>query len=315
MDNSEHKTDEKVSAGKNGWSGGKAEKLNVKSIVTGAITGVISVFITYPIEYAKTQVQLEKTNGREKLYKGTIDCVTKTVKTYGFKGLYKGLNVLVYGSIPRNAILFGSYDTTKSLLVKDHGHATPKEILMCGLFAGVCEAILIVTPMEVIKVTFINDNRLAQPRYKSFSHGVKTIACDFGIRNLYKGLAPTIVRQGSNQAIRFFVMETGKERYRKGDPSVHVPKAVVGLIGVLAGATSVLVNNPVDVVKTRMQGLESHKYKNTVDCFSKIWRLEGTAAFYKGLIPRFSRACMEVAITFMVFDSYIDMFDWIWPDV
>ena len=34
-------------------------------------------------------------------------------------------------------------------------------------------------------------------------------------------------------------------------------------------------NTPVDVVKTRMQGLEAHKYKNTWDCVTKIAKNEG----------------------------------------
>lgn len=86
------------------------------------------------------------------------------------------------------------------------------------------------------------------------------------------------MKQGSNQAIRFFVMETCKDLYRKGDPNASVPKLLVGVFGVAAGAASVFGNTPIDVVKTRMQGLEASKYKNTMDCFAQIWKYEGPAA-------------------------------------
>nr|CAD7586952.1 unnamed protein product [Timema genevievae] len=251
-----------------------------KGVLAGGLAGGTEIFVTYPTEYVKTQLQLDGKSGKEKRFNGILDCTTKTVKNQGFLGLYKGVSILIYGSIPKAAVRFGCFNTIKSLVADDRGQLTSRASVMCGLIAGVCEAVLIVTPMEVIKVMFINDNRLAQPRYKSFSHGVKTIAREFGIRSFYKGLTATVIKEGSNQAMRFFVMETGKERYRKGDLSVHVPKAVVGLIGVLAGAISVLVNNPVDVVKTRMQGLESHKYKNTVDCFSK----DMEAGRYRGVL-------------------------------
>ena len=49
-----------------------------------------------------------------------------------------------------------------------------------------------------------------------------------GIRGTYQGVTATIMKQGSNQAIRFYVMETLKDWYRGGDPNVHVPKLVVG---------------------------------------------------------------------------------------
>ena len=74
-----------------------------------------------------------------------------------------------------------------------------------------------------------------------------------GIKGTYQGLTATMMKQGSNQAIRFFVMETLKDMYRGGDPKKPVPKYVVGAFGAFAGACSVFGNNPLDVIKTRMQ--------------------------------------------------------------
>lgn len=99
-----------------------------------------------------------------------------------------------------------------------------------------------------------------------------------GFKGVYQGVTPTIMKQGSNQAIRFYVMETLKDWYRQGDPKAPVPKVVVGLFGAFAGAASVFGNTPLDVVKTRMQGLEAAKYKNTLDCAVKIWKNEGPTA-------------------------------------
>lgn len=75
-----------------------------------------------------------------------------------------------------------------------------------------------------------------------------------GFGGVYKGVTATIImKQGSNQAIRFYVMETLKDVYRGGDSSKPVPKLVVGLFGGIAGTASVFGNTPIDVVKTRMQ--------------------------------------------------------------
>ena len=74
-----------------------------------------------------------------------------------------------------------------------------------------------------------------------------------GIRGTYQGLTATIMKQGSNQAIRFYVMETCKDWYKGGDPKKPVPKVIVGMFGAVAGAASVFGNTPIDVVKTRMQ--------------------------------------------------------------
>ncbi|EEC06249.1 oxoglutarate/malate carrier protein, putative [Ixodes scapularis] len=184
--------------------------------------------------------------------------------------------------------------------------------MLCGLGAGVSEAILAVTPMETVKVKFINDQASPNPRFKGFFHGVREIVRTEGLRGTYQGVTATIMKQGSNQAIRFFVMETLKDWYRGGDPNKPVNKLVVGMFGAVAGAASVFGNTPIDVVKTRMQGLDAHKYKNTFDCMLQIAKHEGFPAFYKGTIPRLSRVCLDVAITFMIYDSFMDLFNQIW---
>lgn len=179
--------------------------------------------------------------------------------------------------------------------------------------AGVGEAIFAVTPMETVKVKFINDQRSGNPRFKGFFHGVAMIVREQGIGGVYKGVVPTIMKQGSNQSIRFFVMETLKDVYRGGDPEKKVPKVAVGLFGAIAGAASVFGNTPIDVVKTRMQGLEASKYKSTLDCFIQIWKHEGPFAFYKGTVPRLGRVCLDVAITFVIYDSIMELFNKAWP--
>ncbi|XP_017891284.1 tricarboxylate transport protein, mitochondrial [Ceratina calcarata] len=285
----------------------------LKGIIAGGITGGIEICITYPTEYVKTQLQLDGKAGAGKEYTGIWDCVTKTVKTRGVFGLYRGLSVLVYGSVPKSAVRFGSFETVKQLLVDSEGKLSKKMSFLAGLCAGASEAIFAVTPMETIKVKFINDQRSANPRYKGFLHGVTMITKEYGFRGVYQGLAPTILKQGSNQAIRFCAMETMKEWYRGEDPNVHIPKMVIGTFGAIAGALSVFGNTPIDVVKTRMQGLEAAKYKNSLDCFLQIWRNEGPMAFYKGTVPRLSRVCLDVAITFMIYDSFMDLFNRVWP--
>jgi solute carrier family 25 citrate transporter 1 len=63
--------------------------------------------ITYPTEFVKTQLQLDESSskgGQARKYTGPVDCVKKTVQTKGFFGLYRGLSVLLYGSIPKSAV-------------------------------------------------------------------------------------------------------------------------------------------------------------------------------------------------------------------
>ena len=109
----------------------------------------------------------------------------------------------------------------------------------------------------------------------------ETLMIFLGLRGTYKGLTATMLKQGSNQAIRFFVVETLKEQYRKYTNKGHnapVPVLITGVFGLIAGAASVFGNTPLDVIKTRMQSLEASKYKSTLDCAIQIMRNEGPLA-------------------------------------
>ena len=166
---------------------------------------------------------------------------------------------------------------------------------------------LAVTPAETVKVKFIADRRREKPVYRNLVHGLRTIITTEGIKGTYQGLAATMMKQGSNEAIRFFVMESCKNWYRQGDASRPVPKMAVGIFGAFAGACSVLGNTPLDVVKTRMQGLEASKYKNTWDCAEKIMMKEGPTAFYKGTMSRMSQVMLNVATSFVIYDSVMEI--------
>ncbi|XP_052270832.1 putative tricarboxylate transport protein, mitochondrial isoform X2 [Dreissena polymorpha] len=285
---------------------------SLKGIIAGGVTGAIEILITFPTEYVKTQLQLDERLGKARKYSGPINCVKVTVNEFGVRGLYRGLSVLLYGSIPKSAVRFGTFEELKRHSVDENGNLTPGRRVLCGLGAGIAEAILAVTPMETVKVKFINDQTSAKPHFKGFFHGVREIIRAEGFRGVYQGVVPTIMKQGSNQAIRFYVMETLKHWYRGEDHNKKVPTLVVGAFGVIAGACSVYGNTPIDVVKTRLQGLDAHKYKGTIDCAIKIFKNEGPRAFYKGTVPRLSRVCLDVCITFMIYDNFMEVFNKFW---
>ena len=83
-------------------------------------------------------------------------------------------------------------------------------------------------------------------------------------------------------------------------------------ISFISGAASVYGNTPIDVIKTRMQGLEASKYRNSLHCALCVLREEGLKGFYKGTVPRLSRVCLDVAITFIIYESFMDIFNKIW---
>ncbi|XP_053948876.1 tricarboxylate transport protein, mitochondrial-like isoform X1 [Anastrepha ludens] len=279
-----------------------------KYVLCGGMAGGTEVLITFPTDYVKTQLQLDE-KGDKKKYSGVFDCFRKTTKQYGFFGLYRGMSALLYGSIPKTAVCFGSFEYFKSYLVDENKILSTYNSFLCGFASGIIESIVVTTPMETLKVKLINDRRSEKPRFHGFFHAARVILKTEGFRGIYMGLTPTLLRQCSNHAIRFPVMETFKNYYKGDDPTRKPPKWLVAVVGLIAGGSAVLVNTPVDTLKTRMQGLEAAKYENILDCALKIYRNEGVLAFYKGMIPRFVRLSLQACCIFTLYDVYTEAFD------
>jgi len=306
----------------------------LRSVVAGGITGGINICIVFPTEFIKTQLQLD--NGRTvysphysilsgrtrtakatslnssqvKLYTGSADVVRQTVRERGLGGMYRGVTVLLTGTVPTYAVRFGTFDTLKGYCVGRDGVLAPAARMLCGLGAGVAEAVLVITWMETLKVRLIKDSKRKVPQFRGIYHAASSIIKKEGVSGLYKGLGPTILKQGSNQAIRFSCMESLRMWYTGGDLSRPVPFPVVALFGAVAGGTSVLANTPVDVVKTRMQ---SGAHSSSLQCIRQVAIKEGVRGFYKGCMPRLNRVCLEVGLAFCIFDTVQELFNKVWP--
>ena len=115
---------------------------------------------------------------------------------------------------------------------------------------------------------------------------------------LYKGALATITKESTNQAVRFLVFEDTRKVLQN-----YIPNKVVCdfTSGGFAGFCSVIANMPVDVVKTKMQGIDAHKYKSLSDCIFSIYRTQGFLGFYMGIGPRMVRVVLDVALTFAIF--------------
>lgn len=261
----------------------------------GCIAGGIEATVVWPMEFIKTQLQLGGKTGAPLPYNGMISGLRYTVETSGFLSLYRGLLPTLLGSMPKAGVRFGLNAIIKDNLRDKDGKLTIGKNFLAGLGAGVCEAFIIVAPVETVKTKCIELNR-------PFFPGMKHILATEGIGGVYQGAFATALKQGSNQGLRFMWFNEYKRIVTNDGEKPMTP--LLGLFGGMsAGCFSTLGNNPFDVVKTRMQGTEASRYVNTLDCFKKILTQEGIGAFYVGVLPRLGRVVPGQGIIFMSFET------------
>ena len=86
------------------------------------------------------------------------------------------------------------------------GKLTTAARLTAGLGAGVSEALLIVTPFEVVKTRLQQQKGVdkALLKYHGPVHTALTVAREEGVLKLWSGATATTIRQGSNQMSLFW---------------------------------------------------------------------------------------------------------------
>ncbi|ODQ79226.1 hypothetical protein BABINDRAFT_162263 [Babjeviella inositovora NRRL Y-12698] len=74
-------------------------------------------------------------------------------------------------------------------------------------------------------------------------------------------------------------------------------------LGAVAGSIGATMVYPIDLIKTRLQAERSiSKYKNSFDCFAKVFKAEGFRGLYSGLGPQLIGVAPEKAIKLTVND-------------
>merc|ERR1712190_268835 len=123
-----------------------------------------------------------------------------------------------------------------------------------------------------------------------------------GPMGLYRGAFPTILKQGTNQAVRMPLQVQFVSLITFGDESKNKSPVYNGAAGFLAGCGSVVLTQPQDCVKSRMQGEAAKElYSGTVDCAMKMLKNEGPTSFFAGSIPRMVQVGMTSGISFALF--------------
>ncbi|KAL3269640.1 hypothetical protein HHI36_008703, partial [Cryptolaemus montrouzieri] len=87
------------------------------NLASGGAAGATSLCFVYPLDFARTRLGADVGKSTaERQYNGLVDCISKTYKSDGFMGLYRGFFVSVQGIIIYRASYFGMFDTFKGML-------------------------------------------------------------------------------------------------------------------------------------------------------------------------------------------------------
>jgi len=165
------------------------------NLASGGAAGAASLTFVYSLDYARTRLANDSKaakKGGERQFNGLIDVYSKTLKTDGIVGLYRGFNISCVGIIVYRGLYFGMYDSLKPVLLQGNlkDAFLPSFFLGWGITIG---AGLASYPIDTIRRRMMMTSGEAV-KYKSSYHAFQEIVKKEGTKSLFKGAGANILR-------------------------------------------------------------------------------------------------------------------------
>mmetsp|Transcript_117970 Transcript_117970/g.338345 ORF Transcript_117970/g.338345 Transcript_117970/m.338345 type:complete len:305 (+) Transcript_117970:131-1045(+) len=268
--------------------------------LAGLCSGATEAAITMPFNTLKTYCQVQKRG------LGLLASTKEIYSLQGMRGFYFGFPVVLLQAAGKSAVRWCAYEQLKASL---QAAGAPKASVdfAAGLGAGLTEALLWTTPTDRLKVLRQNEIRSGQNRYSSLIGAARVVATEHGITGLYASIGACGIRQASGVGVRFAIYGRLKAALTTDPPQIWQS----ALAGGVTGLASTTLNQPLDVIKTRLEAQDGARkeYTSTLQCFRRIVAEEGVSALYRGITPRMVKVSMGQAILFSAYERYTDLIE------
>lgn len=283
-----------------------------KDFIAGGVSAAISKTAVAPIERVKLLLQVQHSSKQiavDQRYKGIIDAFVRIPKEQGFLSLWRGNLANVIRYFPTQALNFAFKDKFKQVFLD--GVDKRKQFwryfagnLASGGAAG-ATSLCFVYPLDFARTRLAADiGKGADRHFKGLGDCLVKVFKSDGLIGLYRGFNVSVQGIIIYRAAYFGFFDTAKGMLP--DPK-NTPLVISWMIAQTVTTISGIISYPFDTVRRRMMmqsGLtkEQRMYRNTIHCWGKIARTEGSKAFFKGALSNVFRG-MGGAFVLVLYDE------------
>jgi len=161
------------------------------NILSGGMAGSLSLTLVYSLDFARTRLANDaKGKGGERQFNGLVDVYSKTLKTDGIQGLYRGFSISCVGIFIYRGMYFGLYDSLKPILLGPEAPLLWSFLLGWGvtIFSG-----LMSYPIDTVRRRMMMTSGSAV-KYKGSMDCAMQVIKGEGFMSLMKGAGANVLR-------------------------------------------------------------------------------------------------------------------------
>lgn len=277
------------------------------SFIAGGVAACGAVTVTHGFETVKIRLQLqgELQSKKEAVrqYRGVFHGVGVIVKNDGPKGLFRGIGCAYVYQMVLNGCRLGFYEPLRKSVTHALYNDATKQSFGINLFSGAASGILGAaagSPFFLVKTRLQSYSPFmpvgTQHHYAGAIDGFRNIYRNEGIKGLYRGVGPAMVRTGFGSSVQLPTYFFAKRRLVKhlgmeeGMP-LHIASSTI------SGFVVCCVMHPPDTVMSRMYNQTGNLYTSAFDCLYRTVKTEGLLAVYKGYFAHLARILPHTILT------------------
>lgn len=245
-----------------------------QSLLAGSLSGLVSGLVFQPLEVLRTQsIGLKG--------QSSFEISRQIISKYGIPGFWRGTVASLARQMPGIAMFYG--------IVEFSSPKTPSQRLITGMSARSI-ATMIFLPLVVIKTKIEFGSQPNMAKSANFIYQTE------GLRGFWKGLLPTLARDGPYSGIYLVLYRLMQER--TGNSNQAISNFYIALA---AGAMATIATQPADVLRCHLQidhKLGFQNFKSHIDERGLIRTL-----YLDGLAPRITRRSLVSAINWTIFEE------------
>ncbi|KAF9115008.1 hypothetical protein BGX27_009227 [Mortierella sp. AM989] len=276
--------------------------------------------VAWPMEVARTRMQACKDNRPQSTFKLLRDIA----RTEGPTKLFRGLGPFLLTSLPSQFVYLGVYEHATTVIERnfpDHrnSNSAMREVAVAGTAGFLAEAMsaILYVPTDIISQRLRVQSESKGGAHLTSMDIFKSIYRTDGMRGYYQGFLATLLAFTPSSVTHWAGYEATKKllfnhlsarehsqiqqgntdgffaRYRLSQNNI----VIVGLSALNASILSLVVSSPFDMVRVRLQLLDSYHHEQAEQLKKGWWSMakliakeEGIRGFFKGMAPKIMAA-------------------------
>lgn len=278
----------------------------------GAVAGVASMAITYPLYtitmQAQAQKKVDQTPNKDRKVKttklGLVAIISKILKEEGIAGFFKGIRSALVANGLQSAVYYYFYAFFKNL----HGVAgkhLPIMSILTAAEAGVT-TVLVTNPFWEVNMRQVTSDANMEDE-TGLMKALTKIVNKEGVSGLYSGVVPALFLVSAPMS-QFFFYDLTLRMLADGKDMSHLLTPFYNLVlGAWSKALSTIVTYPLQTARTRMiarrnDALVNGKrpYETMLSSIRHIVKTEGLDGLWSGISSKLFQTSLTAALLLLI---------------